>query len=254
MTADLVNDPSLDTCTWLVGSGDDCDVVIDHPRVSRHHCEITRDGDHLSIQDVNSEHGTWIEDFPVAGPRKIRRGQKIRLGQTVELIWPSELESFKSVVTIGRSARADVVLDKPNISGLHARLIDDGQSLWIEDMGSTNGVALQRPDNLVQHERVVPEDPIYLGSTRITIDRILQLGLSNEGIDNQAIAHRLADKMLENARASEAQRSRLQTQRTALLTCIAVASLLAGAAAAIYHAGGIWPAETNTNQPATEPQ
>ncbi|QDS89343.1 FHA domain-containing protein FhaB [Rosistilla ulvae] len=236
MTIEPVNNIEPSNRSWLIGSGDDCDVVIDHPKVSKHHCQLTRTGDRLSIQDVNSENGTWIDGVPYVGPKPIRRGSSIMLGETVEMLWPVDLIEFKSVIAIGRSQDNDVVLDKPNVSGRHARLIDDGTALWIEDCGSTNGVALNRPDNLVRHHRVVPGDAIYLGSTRITIDRILKVGVATDSVNGQVFADRLAEKMLSTTLVSDGERKRQQKFRSALLTCFAIASILIGAACAVYFA------------------
>src|SRR5438309_5178461 len=43
--------------------------------------------------------------------------------------------------TLGRALTADVVIDEPSLSRLHARLtVDDSGRLTVEDLGSTNGV------------------------------------------------------------------------------------------------------------------
>src|SRR5439155_9596270 len=45
--------------------------------------------------------------------------------------------------TLGRALTADVVIDEPSLSRLHARLtVDDGGRLTVEDLGSTNGVLI----------------------------------------------------------------------------------------------------------------
>ncbi|MEZ6087554.1 MAG: FHA domain-containing protein [Pirellulaceae bacterium] len=236
MSVEPVNDTQSPNGSWLIGSQSDCDVVIDHPKVSGHHCQISRAGDRLTIQDVNSEHGTWINGVPFLGPKPVRRGERVMLAQTVEMPWPPDLADFKSVITIGRSDDNDVVLDKPNVSVFHARLIDDGESLYIEDCESTNGVSLNRPENLVQYEKVSLSDAIYLGSTRITIDRILQIGLSSKSINSSEVASRLAEKMLATTTVNDAMRRRQLKVRSALLACVAIGSMLIGAACAVYFA------------------
>src|SRR5207253_9822836 len=43
--------------------------------------------------------------------------------------------------TIGRSISADVVIDEPSLSRLHAKLtVDENGRLTVEDLGSTNGI------------------------------------------------------------------------------------------------------------------
>src|SRR5258708_37562377 len=61
--------------------------------------------------------------------------------------------------TIGRSNQADIVLDEPSLSRLHARIsmTRDGVAV-VEDLGSTNGVFLngsqRRSGNLTVGDRV----------------------------------------------------------------------------------------------------
>ena len=46
----------------------------------------------------------------------------------------------RSLMTMGRAARADFIVDAPLVSRLHCRLtLDDHGRLEIEDLGSTNG-------------------------------------------------------------------------------------------------------------------
>ena len=47
--------------------------------------------------------------------------------------------------SIGRSAQADVVIDEPSLSRLHATVSMTGEGgLEVEDLGSTNGVFINR--------------------------------------------------------------------------------------------------------------
>ena len=46
--------------------------------------------------------------------------------------------------TVGRSRDCDLVIDDPNISRHHAELRADGDSWRIADLGSTNGVKINR--------------------------------------------------------------------------------------------------------------
>lgn len=53
-----------------------------------------------------------------------------RRGETLEL--PDE-------VTVGRAPGCGIQVDDPYTSSLHARLYRRDQTLWVEDLGSTNG-------------------------------------------------------------------------------------------------------------------
>src|SRR5690606_18635636 len=69
-----------------------------------------------------------------------------------------------SVKTLGRTARADFILDAALVSRLHCRLTADiTDQLVVEDLSSTNGV-------LVNGERV--ERQILKPGDRVTIGRV----------------------------------------------------------------------------------
>jgi hypothetical protein len=69
----------------IVGRGDDADVVLDDPGVSRRHAEVrvTTDGPHLvaHIRDLGSTNGTFIDGNRVTGA-ELREGNSITLGRT----------------------------------------------------------------------------------------------------------------------------------------------------------------------------
>jgi pSer/pThr/pTyr-binding forkhead associated (FHA) protein len=45
----------------------------------------------------------------------------------------------KEVVTLGRDATNDIAINDPEVSRYHLRLIKQGNSYALEDLGSTNG-------------------------------------------------------------------------------------------------------------------
>ena len=47
-------------------------------------------------------------------------------------------------VVIGRAADCGIRSDDPRMSRQHARIYFDGQSTWVEDLGSANGVFVGR--------------------------------------------------------------------------------------------------------------
>lgn len=64
-----------------VGRGKDCEVTVDHPRVSRLHAvlEIREGAWHLS--DAKSAGGTFLGERPVHEGVEVRSGDVIRLGR-----------------------------------------------------------------------------------------------------------------------------------------------------------------------------
>ena len=67
-----------------IGRGRDCEVVIEHPRVSRIHATLElRDGAY-HLHDAKSSGGTFVDDSPVYAPVRLRSGSSCRLGRHAE--------------------------------------------------------------------------------------------------------------------------------------------------------------------------
>ncbi len=65
-------------------------------------------------------------------------------------------------MVIGRSSRADVVLDLDGVSRRHAELSREAEGWWIKDLGSVNGT-------LVNGERLTERHLLRIGD-RIEIE------------------------------------------------------------------------------------
>ncbi|MCB0325402.1 MAG: FHA domain-containing protein, partial [Bdellovibrionales bacterium] len=77
----------------------------------------------------------------------------------------------KKEITLGRYPENDVVLDKPEVSGVHARLrvqeVDSGQDpvLYITDLGSSNGTLVENNSLAAQTEiEMHPNERIIIGN------------------------------------------------------------------------------------------
>ena len=70
--------------------------------------------------------------------------------------------------TIGRRTEMDVVIDDPQVSGLHARLQRDGAEWTVTDAGSTTGTFVN--DQRVAARRLADSDRIRLGRTIVAFN------------------------------------------------------------------------------------
>ncbi|HSS37224.1 MAG TPA: GGDEF domain-containing protein [Polyangia bacterium] len=71
----------------------------------------------------------------------------------------------KDAIVVGRGDRVDVRLVDDGISREHIRLTTAGESIWLEDLGSTNGTYCN--GQRVQRQLLAEGDKILLGSTTI---------------------------------------------------------------------------------------
>lgn len=77
------DDPSIPDCLLqrdetMIGRGRDCDFMIDKPEVSRHHCKVYRNYDVLTLEDLSSSNGTYLNNHLVEGRVVIEDGDLIR--------------------------------------------------------------------------------------------------------------------------------------------------------------------------------
>jgi pSer/pThr/pTyr-binding forkhead associated (FHA) protein len=66
----------------ILGSDPQAAVPIQDPRVASAHAEITAFGPAAYIRDLGSDTGTWVNGSAVTTPKKLRDGDKLRLGST----------------------------------------------------------------------------------------------------------------------------------------------------------------------------
>ena len=70
----------------MIGRGDDADLQISLPSLSRHHARISVRGLDATIEDLGSRHGSWRGTLAVKQPTRLASGDEIRLG-TASLVY-----------------------------------------------------------------------------------------------------------------------------------------------------------------------
>ena len=152
---------------WTIGSAADSDLVVNVPSVSGRHCRLSLLDDGYTLEDLGSTNGTYVNGIKLTQRQKISRSDTITLGLTTPMPWPSENQPnrFKSL-TIGRDPENDIVVGLATMSGRHARISWEGTpgEGIIEDLGSSNGTAIQTADRRVTRSPFTNHDIIYLGT------------------------------------------------------------------------------------------
>ena len=161
--------------TWIIGSGEDCDIVVAQPKVSRRHCRFTEKADGCLLEDLNSSNGTYVNGERIAAATRVSTGDRITLGALVPMPWPPASGApGASVIRIGRTADNDIVLDDARVSSRHARLIVSAARTLIEDAGSANGTFVNSPDQRVTEPiSLAGTDTVYFGSLAVPAARLL---------------------------------------------------------------------------------
>jgi pSer/pThr/pTyr-binding forkhead associated (FHA) protein len=78
--------PLVPAASIRIGRGLDCDVVLDHPSVSRHHATISFEGARPRIEDAMSRHGTMVNGQRTEGVTPLKHGDRVALGGAVLIL------------------------------------------------------------------------------------------------------------------------------------------------------------------------
>ena len=72
-------------------------------------------------------------------------------------------------LSIGRDPDCNVILDDANVSRYHARLVFHNAAIWVQDVGSRNGVFLNEK-RVVRHKQPSPGDELVIGEHIFTLE------------------------------------------------------------------------------------
>src|SRR5262245_24660757 len=109
--------------TVTLGRTSQTDVQIDHPSVSRRHCEISVAEGILHVRDLGSVNGTFVNERAIQ-EAEARAGDEIRLGGAIlDVRDPDYIpsEDDRAAVTVGESTVESVI----------QRRIDPSQVDWL---------------------------------------------------------------------------------------------------------------------------
>ncbi len=140
------------------------------------------------LEDLQSTNGTFVNGVRLAPGQAVwvRPSDVVTLGVNQPMPWPRPVAARRATeaqagvwrrqITLGRAPENEQVLDYPMISWRHAMILEDhtGQ-LFLVDLGSANGTAINSVGALIPPQQPVPirrEDEIYLGSLKIPVGRL----------------------------------------------------------------------------------
>jgi pSer/pThr/pTyr-binding forkhead associated (FHA) protein len=66
----------------VIGRDPSSGIVLDDPEASRRHASVSAAGESITVEDLGSTNGTYLDQQRVQGPLLINPGQPIRIGQT----------------------------------------------------------------------------------------------------------------------------------------------------------------------------
>ena len=73
----------VDRPSVRLGRGSANDIVLEDSQASRSHAEISQQGDQFYIRDLGSVNGTLVNNERISGPRVLRPGDQVQIGNTI---------------------------------------------------------------------------------------------------------------------------------------------------------------------------
>ncbi len=73
----------LETFPFIIGRARECHFVVDHGQVSRLHARLELDHEQITLLDLNSTNGTYVNGERIAQPIALKPSQTFKIGDTV---------------------------------------------------------------------------------------------------------------------------------------------------------------------------
>ena len=77
----------------IIGRGRDVHIPLFTPSTSRHHARIDVAGETVTLEDLGSTHGTFVNGKKVSGPVDVQAGDEIEIGGERLILWSPSSET-----------------------------------------------------------------------------------------------------------------------------------------------------------------
>src|SRR5262245_29005061 len=79
-SAEHMREIPISKSEFIIGRGADCDLCLWIPSISRHHCLVRLEKDGVTLSDVGSANGTYVNGQRVRSQTTLESGDLITLG------------------------------------------------------------------------------------------------------------------------------------------------------------------------------
>ncbi len=160
----------------LIGrNAETCQIILSSDFVSREHCVLEPHNGGVVLRDNGSTNGTYVNGQRVSR-HVLNEGDEIACGRPsppsfifTQTPRPAErtfLLPRQASYRVGRIGENDLpLMNDPTVSARHARLQIQGDTLYVSDAGSANGVFVNGVQ--ISSAAVGPEDVVRIGSTEL---------------------------------------------------------------------------------------
>ena len=180
---------SLNKSEFVVGRGEDCQVVLPDRQVSRRHFRIVRDENGYNVEDLGSKNGTNVNGAAVRGSVQLQDGDEIQVALSVRLLF------------VGAEATLPLTQEMLRVTQPGLRLNKSQRQVWV------NGVVLDPPLSLSQYRllEILWEHKGKIVTREEVIAAVWpesdEAGITEQAIDE--LVRRLRDRLAEVDREHE---------------------------------------------------
>ncbi|MBK6681799.1 MAG: FHA domain-containing protein [Ignavibacteriales bacterium] len=179
-----------------IGRGAGNSVVLNNPAVSNFHCELVIKNGVVVVTDKNSSNGVFVNGVRIT-TKALKKGDVVTLGSKFVFNWedystggagspavPDSSSNGKSAYIIVRDPSCDRQIDNIKVSRKHCRLFLEGNSWFVEDLGSSNGTFLNGAK--VLNSKIISSDILTVGGVPFSLESLR--GGSKESLDELSIS------------------------------------------------------------------
>ena len=142
----------------VVGRATDCHWIIPSGAVSRRHARLVRHGREVTIEDLGSSNGTFVNGERLSAPRELRDQDRVQLG-AVEIRFAMPPEEPSADATIALSALPKIAPVEPPPIPRPAEAKATSEPPVTSGGGSGTRTALGPPPPAPAAEELAPEPP-----------------------------------------------------------------------------------------------
>ena len=184
-------------------------IVINDPKVSLFHSVIKINGNQFYIYDLESSNGTFVNRKRVTDAQ-IFANDIITVAGDIIVDWGHSIyhkkseSSFssktanKSVITIGRKNDNDIIIPNIKVSKYQAKIIQENQEWFIEDLNSSNGTYIN--GKRISKCKISLSDEVTIGgagfSFRELLDASANKNISNVSLQLTQLTFKVKDKTI----------------------------------------------------------
>jgi pSer/pThr/pTyr-binding forkhead associated (FHA) protein len=168
----------------LVGRHTECKLRIPSGEVSRRHCLLKVVGQQLTVSDLNSANGTFVNGQPVTKKQLVYPGDRLRIGPFTFLV---NLEKDRTPKTAERLEECSALPDPLSAKPLSVAQVEAWEIIHRAELEEVDVVAENAEDDVVEVAAILDDDaPLQLPEANELRGILAKLTDSDQPLSNKS--------------------------------------------------------------------